>query len=184
LFLSWWTRTRAVFCCDQQAERTGSGKVKFAEDDPLVHCRFLVPFEGSDFSGNAPLPSHRRPRGVGGLGDFANDLAVEMGADGFLKVKGTPDGSVASAVDYARASTEHNLLAFRFTLSLDDGAGRAQGRGQRPLPRLIPGMPVLVATRDVSIWSHAPMEVGHAYGFRHWTRQLVDQRRWGNRAAT
>ena len=168
-------RTSPVSSSLAPSPAPASGGADEDSDVMLGPCRYLVPFPGTDFEGGAS----GRPAGVAGLGDQANDLAIECGPDGYLRVKPTLASSSPAAPSgddaaYAVASAACNLLAFRFTLELQGG-----GKEGAP-PRLVPGMPLLVATFDCAVDSARPMEVGHAYGFRHWAGQLSDQRRWGN----
>ena len=131
--------------------------------------RYLVPFA-------APTSSRAaggRPPGVAGLGDQANDLALETGPDGGLRVAGKHQG-VGGAEEYAKASLERNLLVSRPAVALVERSG---GGGDNDDPKkkklLVPQQPLLIAQRSVTIANSEPMEVGHAYGHMHWEKQLA-----------
>jgi hypothetical protein len=132
--------------------------------------RYLVPFRGADFFEGGG----GRPPGVAGLGDQANDLALETGPDGGLRVAGKHQG-VGGAEEYAKASLERNLLVSRPAVALVERSG---GGGDNDDPKkkkklLVPQQPLLIAQRSVTIANSEPMEVGHAYGHMHWEKQLA-----------
>jgi len=85
--ISWDSAVPTGVQLSDEADTAATGMIASADELLAGPCRYLVPYSGVDFTGGGD----GRPPGIAGVGDQANDLAVEKSAkDGKLQVIDAP----------------------------------------------------------------------------------------------